>query len=340
MSVSALSVKQQFRDALFKIPGVNGVGIAPARKRLVNFNGQESFQQQPEKLNVYVEKLTLKLREQIPKVIQGVQVNVVEIGKIVAFGVDRTSRIRPAMPGISIGNVEITAGTFGAVVIDNVTGLNAILSNTHVLSSSITSPTPILEVVQPGPSDEGVLPEDLIATLTRWIILHPGLINTVDCAIALPINQEDIIPEILEVGFINGVEPAIVDMEVIKSGRTTGVTTGTVLDTNMAVSVIYQEEIIVFDDQILTTLMAEPGDSGSVLLNPQNLNALGMLVAGSNEAVIYCKMQNIINNLNITVAGVGPEAGEPDPDAPQINLVTVAMALAGIGLLTLQKKKK
>ena len=341
MPLSALTVKRRVQNILIKIPGVNGVGIAPAIKVQANLGIKGIFEDQPEKINVYVVKLTTEIEAQIPKEIDGVEINIVEIGEIVAFDIDRTIRTRPAVPGISIGNVDITAGTFGAVVIDNETGLKAILSNAHVFTTDVREATSSLEIVQPGIFDGGILPDDIIATLTKWIILNENRLNFVDCAIATPLNQEDIDEEIVGIGPINGVETPFVDMEITKSGRTSGVTNGTILDTNMLVSVNYRGQgLITFDDQILATSMGAPGDSGSLLMSADNHKAVGLLFAGSSDSTIFCKIQNVINNLNISIAGVGPEVLEPDPDAPKINLATIAIALAGIGLLTIQQKKK
>jgi len=50
----------------------------------------------------------------VPKKIDGLNTDVVEIGVVRMLGV-RTSRERPCQPGMSIGHYQSTAGTFGAV---------------------------------------------------------------------------------------------------------------------------------------------------------------------------------------------------------------------------------
>jgi hypothetical protein len=50
---------------------------------------------------------------------------------------------------------------------------------------------------------------------------------------------------------------------VVKSGRTTGVTSGVVLSPSMVLSVNLGGDVAVFVDVILTTKLLEPGDSGS-----------------------------------------------------------------------------
>ena len=68
----------------------------------------------------------------VPEKIGGLNTDVIEIGVVRALGV-RTSRERPAQPGMSIGHYRSTAGTFGAVVKDKQTKELMLLSNNHVL---------------------------------------------------------------------------------------------------------------------------------------------------------------------------------------------------------------
>ena len=65
----------------------------------------------------------------------------------------RKTRRRPAQPGISIGHVEVTAGTFGAVVRNGI-GTRLILSNNHVLANSNDAAIGDL-ILQPGVADGG-----------------------------------------------------------------------------------------------------------------------------------------------------------------------------------------
>ena len=59
------------------------------------------------------------MQDLIPRQIDGLETDVVEIGDVRLLS--RTSRLRPA-PRVSIGHPKITAGTFGALVKDNDTG--------------------------------------------------------------------------------------------------------------------------------------------------------------------------------------------------------------------------
>lgn len=116
-----------------------------------------------------------------------VPVDVVEAGPF--YQHTNTARSRPAQPGTSIGNVAVTAGTFGGVVVDRLTGQHAILSNNHVLADNNQAPLGS-SVVQPGPADGGRAPADTVATLTRFvpIVIEARGSNTVDAAIAIPLD--------------------------------------------------------------------------------------------------------------------------------------------------------
>src|SRR3989449_7150169 len=77
----------------------------------------------------------------------------------------RTRRIRPAPGGVSIGHIQITAGTLGILARRN--GRPVILSNNHVLANQNAGRVgdPIL---QPGPADGGRL-QDTIARLVDFV---------------------------------------------------------------------------------------------------------------------------------------------------------------------------
>jgi hypothetical protein len=120
-------------------------------------------------------------------------------------------------------------------------------------------------------------------------------VNFVDFAVAKPVVEFDIVPVGLEnlpsydfigIGFagsevvsavINvynimklgyepiGFKPASVRRGgvVVKTGRTTGVTTGIVISPSMVLTVSFGDDVAIFVDVILITKLLEPGDSGS-----------------------------------------------------------------------------
>ena len=112
--------------------------------------------------------------------------------------------------------------------------------------------------------------------------------NQVDGALARPVSSDMVADEILELGAVTGEREAELGMEVKKSGRTTGLTTGTVQLLDASVQVGYGgEKIALFTNQILTTNMSQGGDSGSLLVDAEGNRAVGLLFAGSDQVTIH-----------------------------------------------------
>ena len=265
----------------------------------------------------------LKGKDIVPKKIDGLETDVVEVGEIVALAVDRIKRQRPAMGGISIGHFSITAGTFGAIVRKG--GERFILSNSHVLANMNEAKIGD-DIYQPGAYDGGTS-IDTIAELEAFVpiqfndssgcvpfskailfianlfcrvfALEPKLsVNKVDCAIARPVKDNDVLDEILELGTPTGFGTTEVGKIDKKSGRTTAVTQGTVIATDAAVSVNYGGKTATFEDQLLYTAMSEGGDSGSVLVSENN-RIVGLLFAGSDTVTIVNKISNVVDALGL-----------------------------------------
>ncbi|MEJ6950660.1 chymotrypsin family serine protease [Natronospora cellulosivora (SeqCode)] len=279
----------------------------------------------------------LRKKDIIPQTLASYQTDVIEVGELKFMDL-RTARTRPAQPGISIGHYKISAGTFGAVVKDKRNGQKLILSNNHVLANisngrdnRAAKGDPIL---QPGIHDKGNNPDDVLASLERFIpiyrsedepdcniaiaierianliihILRPyynfkllkeGRANIVDAAVAKPSSNSLIKSDILQIGRVKGVRDAEVDMKVRKSGRTTGLTEGKVVAVDASVTVnMSDKDKATFEDQIITTPISSAGDSGSLVLDMDN-NAVGLLFAGSEQATVCNKITNVLDALDI-----------------------------------------
>lgn len=253
----------------------------------------------------------LKKKDVIPEKLEDFKTDVQEIGilKLLEVTLPRKQRYRPAPGGVSIGHYKITAGTLGAIVKDNKTGEPLILSNNHVLANisngkdgraNIGDP-----ILQPGSYDNGNQEKDLIGNLFRFVPLEPNknifnpVSNIVDCALAKPVDKNAIEDYILEIGKVNEVKEPEVDMKVIKSGRTTGLTEANIkaIDSTVVVNLDAQREAI-FTDQIVADCFSEGGDSGSLVLDKDN-NAVGLLFAGSDKATICNKITNVMKELDI-----------------------------------------
>lgn len=312
-------VKASATPDLMEILGVEGVGISVIKNTI----------------NIYVEKITTELLLQIPEEIEGYKTEVIETGKFYALQ-DRRDKWRPAPGGVSIGHYEITAGTLGIPSIDNVTKRRVILSNNHVLANSDTIQNSRASkgdaVYQPGKVDGGSS-ADTIAKLERWVKIDEVGNNKVDCAIAMPNADADLRDDILEIGTITGMTEATEGMAVQKSGRTTGLNTGTILDVNLTVNVNYSQFTARFEDQIATGDMSSGGDSGSALCTMDN-KIVGLLYAGSAIRTIHCKIGNVANLLNI-----GFEAVPPPPPIPILPLLLGGGALLAVTMIPKPKKK-
>lgn len=107
----------------------------------------------------------------VPSDVNGTRTDVVEVGRLEAL-LNPRDRFRPNIPaGVSIGHYKVTAGTLGAIVFDKNTGEPLILSNNHVLANS--NDAEIGDVVlQPGPTDHGLRPDDVVAKLHRFEMLR------------------------------------------------------------------------------------------------------------------------------------------------------------------------
>lgn len=152
-----------FQEDLLAKPNV--IGVAVGRKNLVGELSVVTLVQQKKPL------AALSAEEAVPKQLDGVRTDVIEVGYLRAFQTPR-DRYRPTIPcGVSIGHYKITAGTLGAIVTDRNTGEKLILSNNHVLANSNDALVgdPIL---QPGTTDGGQNPGDIVARLERFVRLR------------------------------------------------------------------------------------------------------------------------------------------------------------------------
>lgn len=279
----------------------------------------------------------IRAKDLVPPEVFGLKTDVVETGRIKALA-DPTKKHRPAPAGVSVGHYKITAGTLGAWVLDSENPLAGwhILSNNHVLAN-VNEAIEGDRILQPGPHDGGSVSEDQIAVLKRFVPLvftedppnckiaiaveklinylperlcrrhrvksyaRTDETNTVDCALAAPLTQTDVDLSINDIGFHTGrTVHSILGMQVQKSGRTTGVTTGKVVQIEVAAIVdMGNGKKALFTDQIVAdNSMSAGGDSGSLVLD-MDKKITGLLFAGSDKITVYNRIHNVIEQLNI-----------------------------------------
>ncbi len=197
---------------------------------------------------------------------------------------DYADRFRPLIPGSSLGNDAVTAGTLGGFV-RRADG-DYILSNSHVLVRPVNPCG--AAILQPGPSDGGRNPRDKVATLAWWQPLVTTGANQVDAALA---RMEPRITGAVRYPFgpLRGTwaGPPPLETRVWKVGRTTGITLGRIRAVALdGVSVNYGGTVYHFDDQIeidgLHGAFSSGGDSGSLVVE-EGGHAVGLLFAGSEQ---------------------------------------------------------
>lgn len=280
----------------------------------------------------------LSARDLIPADMSGVPIDVIQTGIIRAFQ-EPTGRFRPAPGGVSVGHKDITAGTLGCWIKRNNEWM--ILSNNHVLAN-INAGKIGDAILQPGSYDGGKNPDDQIATLEDFIEITlqelpsdcdvaGGMVavlnalagiagsdtrlkavriraieNLVDAAIARPLRQEDVLPEVLNIGAIKKTGTAILGMPLRKMGRTTGYKEDAVTQVDVTANVGYGDNrVALFTDQFMAGAMSSPGDSGSAVFSGNKDNKdnelVGLLFAGSDTTTIINRIENVFSALNLTL---------------------------------------
>lgn len=162
-----LEAQRLAQEDLLRRRGVVGVGIG-----FRNYKEQLTDQLA---VAVLVEQKkpieALSAEDLIPPDVNGARTDVVEIGRLEAL-VNPRDRFRPNIPcGVSIGHYKVTAGTLGAVVLDRNTGEPLLLSNNHVLANSNDAEIGDA-ILQPGPTDHGLRPDDAVGKLHRFEMLR------------------------------------------------------------------------------------------------------------------------------------------------------------------------
>lgn len=215
----------------------------------------------------------------------------------------RVTRNSPLMGGISVsvGNryVGNIAGTLGGLVKDRDTGDSMILSNFHVLAN-VWYAKKGWPIYQPGRGDGGSK-TDKIGELSR----HAMSAN-LDAAVANLTGAREIINQQLEIGAVDGTAWAEPGMEVIKSGRTTGITRGIV----SGVEGIFKGYYNGVPRRIHNVMHILPrngsevssgGDSGAFWLEEETRRAIGLHFAGQNhpEKALAMDMSPVLDALNV-----------------------------------------
>ncbi|MBI4653573.1 MAG: hypothetical protein HY752_01005 [Nitrospirae bacterium] len=231
---------------------------------------------------------------------------------------------RPILLGTSGGNINdisilyCCSGTLGSLVQAN--NVQYILSNNHVLAKT-NKGTIGEDIIQPGLIDQNPACyndyTDVVANLSKFVPISfkRGTINKVDAAIAqIRSGAVDPSGSIIGIGQVsNSIVPPTLDMAVKKSGRTTGLTHGTITAVNVTVDVTYNKTCGIGSQKarFFGQIMIGPagfstgGDSGSLIVedcSPYS-RAVGLLFAGSSTVTVANPISDVLSSLDISMVG-------------------------------------
>jgi hypothetical protein len=321
---AAMAAQDRHADFILGQPGVVGTATGLAR------DGRPA-------VLVLVESFEAARPAFIPGALDGVPVVVIVTGEIKALAkggqpgppgsgdrcsADPTARyVRPVPIGVSTGHPDITAGTIGARVTDSADVYA--LSNNHVYADENRASFGN-NALQPGSYDGGKDPADAIGTLDDFEPICFSAVqagcndggtndvnkNTIDAAIALSTTAElgNATP-CADYGTPKSAtaEPAL-NLNVMKYGRTTGLTKGRITGINAAVNVGYDTGTARFVGQIIIQpgSFSAGGDSGSLIVVQKGADArkpVGLLFAGSPQITIANPIGAVLQRFDVTIDG-------------------------------------
>lgn len=239
-------------------------------------------------VKVYVvEKLPegeLAERLVVPSEVDGYPTDVDPIGEVVpqsyAFHYDR-----PVRCGVSVGHRAVSAGTLGCLVVLENNHL-AILSNNHVLANANNAKSGDA-ILQAGVADGGAFPQDTLGVLETFIPISGTTTNLVDAAVAHT-SFRHVDPRHVTYTLDPRPIAPVLGMTVIKNGRTTQATIGTITEVGVNLSVPYAGiGPAPFKDQLgirgVGGVFSRPGDSGSLIVTANSKQPLALLFAGTAD---------------------------------------------------------
>ncbi len=287
----------------------------------------------------------------------------------------------PVLLGTSGGNdndydtqgnqiVDCCGGTLGSLI-QNASGTQYLLSNNHVLAESDQAKEGDT-IIQPGLIDDNCTPYidggavTPVGTLTAWLPLSSSSTNA-DAAIA-QVNPGAVNASgsILEMGAKqNGKllaappgtsstggkgENAALNMTVAKSGRTTGLTCGSVSVLDLNVQVQYYRNCAEtkpyltknYTNQvgIVGNQFSDAGDSGALVVDQSDAEPVGLFFAGGVDASgvsegVANPVSDVLSELDTQVSG-GPFTfvGGPDHAVSCLNYGNAAVTAAAESVLT------
>lgn len=246
--------------------------------------------------------------------------DVIEVGELRAEAMPqaasgRQERIRPVKGGVSEMNSNGTAGTSGpypAKIVDTSKGVwwdeveegdVVRLSNGHVYAPPGQAKLG-QHILQPGPYDGGTPGEDEVGRLAGYVEMQDGV--TVDAAARTVTDESEMYYGLTgdygQQTYRGGFDE-LRGRTVVKTGRTTGISRGSIEATSVSARIDYGADVgvVKLRDLVFTTDMSEPGDSGSPVFLDESGELLGEIFAGSDKISVLYKMENAEKSLGVRV---------------------------------------
>ena len=237
----------------------------------------------------------------VPSTIEGYPTRVLVTGKVVPYAKPGGGTLQM---GTSTGNdLECAAGTLGCVVVKG--GNEYFLSNNHVFARENAASNGE-RIDAPGRYDSHPIcdPSPQCASLSDFQPISFSNNNTIDAAIAAPSAGRAYTS--MEAG---GYDPSStvvspsVGLAVKKTGRTSGLTTGSIQAINVTIQVQYSSgQIATFVQQIQTPgNFIRSGDSGSLMVTQSGNNPVGLCFAGGSGGSFANPIGPVLSRFSATV---------------------------------------
>jgi hypothetical protein len=217
---------------------------------------------------------------------------------------------RPVPIGVSVGHVDVTAGTLGCRVSNGCH--RYALSNAHVFADE-NDGQPGDTILQPGVVDGGDDPDDYIASLydSVPIVMSTNASNRVDAAIA-DIKATDVSRVTPPDGYGQPATATVaprLNMDVMKYGRTTRLTHGYISAINVTVDVGYDAGTAQFVKQIFIREdnggdFSRFGDSGALIVGSggdDDLRPVGLLFASGGGITVANPIDFVFDEFGIQI---------------------------------------
>jgi endonuclease G len=220
----------------------------------------------------------------------------------------RARRIDQCKRDQHFGCISNSYATLGCLVKDRRSDKEMILSNWHVLAAGWSS-QPGLSIYQPGRGDGGTM-TDTVAKFSRH-----AMASGLDAAVAELTGSRKLINDQLELGPVKGVSRPEIGMEVVKSGRRTGITHGIV--TNVLRGTFKMSyggverllySVVTIEPRPPFKEVSAGGDSGSLWCQESTMHAIALHFAGSDEPerALGVDLQPVLDGLNVEYGNLKP----------------------------------